>query len=140
MNHFANSSRISRTISAPGSLPFALSRSARPTRPPSAPQAMRDIACRGFATAAAVQAQPRGAARNTKINILLQEEKLDIDVIFKIAGIGIMVTVVNQVLSKNGRDDIAVMVNLAGIVIVLLTVIDMISELFGVVRSVFNLY
>ncbi|MBR6802173.1 MAG: stage III sporulation protein AC [Eubacteriaceae bacterium] len=65
---------------------------------------------------------------------------MDIDVIFKIAGIGIMVTVVNQVLSKNGRDDIAVMVNLAGIVIVLLTVIDMISELFGVVRSVFNLY
>ncbi|MBE6038964.1 MAG: stage III sporulation protein AC [Anaerofustis stercorihominis] len=65
---------------------------------------------------------------------------MDIDVIFKIAGIGILVTVVNQVLSKNGRDDMAVMVNLAGIVIVLLIVIDMISELFGVVRSVFNLY
>ena len=65
---------------------------------------------------------------------------MDIDVIFKIAGIGILVTVVNQVLSKNGRDDMAVMVNLAGIVIVLLMVIDMISELFGVVRSVFNLY
>lgn len=65
---------------------------------------------------------------------------MDIDIIFRIAGIGIMVTVINQVLSKNGRDDIAVMVNLAGIVIVLLTVIDMISELFGVVRSVFNLY
>ncbi len=65
---------------------------------------------------------------------------MQIDIIFKIAGIGILVTVVNQVLSKNGRDDMAVMVNLAGIVIVLLIVIDMISELFGVVRSVFNLY
>ncbi len=62
------------------------------------------------------------------------------DIIFKIAGIGILVTVVNLVLSKNGRDDMAVMVNLAGIVIALLIVIDMISELFGVVRSVFNLY
>lgn len=65
---------------------------------------------------------------------------MDIDIIFKIAGIGILVTVVNQILSKNGRDDMAVMVNLAGIVIVLLMVIDMISDLFGVVRSVFNLY
>ncbi len=65
---------------------------------------------------------------------------MQIDIIFKIAGIGILVTVVNLVLSKNGRDDMAVMVNLAGIVIALLIVIDMISELFGVVRSVFNLY
>ncbi len=79
--------------------------------------------------------------RSSRLNLHdFKEEKMDIDVIFKIAGIGILVTVVNQVLSKNGRDDMAVMVNLAGIVIVLLMVIDMISELFGVVRSVFNLY
>lgn len=62
------------------------------------------------------------------------------DVIFRIAGIGILVTVVNLVLSKNGRDDMAVMVSLAGVVTALLTVIQMISELFGVVRSVFSLY
>ena len=65
---------------------------------------------------------------------------MDIDLLFKIAGIGIIVAVLHQILSKAGREDQAMMTTLAGIVIVLTIVIKEISGLFATVRSVFNLW
>ena len=63
-----------------------------------------------------------------------------IDVIFKIAAIGILITVICQVLKKSDRDDIATLVSLAGLIIVLTLVISMISELFTVIKDIFQLY
>ena len=62
---------------------------------------------------------------------------MDIDLLFKIAGIGILVAVLNQVLSKAGREDQAMMTTLTGLIIVLMIVIDKISVLFETVRTVF---
>ena len=64
---------------------------------------------------------------------------MDIDLLFKIAGIGIVVAVLHQILSKAGREDQAMMVTLAGVVIVLTVVIKEINTLFSTVRTVFNL-
>lgn len=64
---------------------------------------------------------------------------MDIDLLFKIAAIGILVAVLNQVLTRAGRDDQAMMTTLAGVVIVLSLVISEISELFTSVRTMFNL-
>lgn len=61
------------------------------------------------------------------------------DLIFKIAGIGIVVAVINQLLNKSGRDEQALMVTIAGLVIVLLMLADRISELFTVLRRLFSL-
>ena len=64
---------------------------------------------------------------------------MEIDLLFKIAAIGIIVAVLNQVLSRAGRDDQAMMTTLAGMVIVLTIVVKEISSLFETVRTVFNL-
>lgn len=64
---------------------------------------------------------------------------MDIDFVFRIAGIGILVTVISQVLTRAGRDDIAMMATLSGLVIVLLMVVNMISDFFISIRSVFAL-
>ena len=64
---------------------------------------------------------------------------MDIDLLFKIAGVGILVAVLSQVLSKAGREDQAMMTTLAGLVIVLTMVIKEISTLFDTVRTIFNL-
>lgn len=64
---------------------------------------------------------------------------MDIELLFKIAGVGILVAVLNLVLSKAGREDQAMMTTLTGVIIVLMMVISKISELFDVVRSTFNL-
>lgn len=64
---------------------------------------------------------------------------MEIDLLFKIAGIGIIVAVLHQILSKAGREDQAMMTTLAGMVIVLTVVVKEISELFVTVRTVFNL-
>lgn len=64
---------------------------------------------------------------------------LEVDLLFKIAGIGILVAVLNQVLSKAGREDQAMMITITGLIIVLMLVISKISELFNSVRSIFNL-
>lgn len=65
---------------------------------------------------------------------------MDIDIVFRIAGIGILVAVACQLLKQTGRDDIAMLTALAGLVIVLTMVIGLIATLFGNVRSVFELY
>lgn len=64
---------------------------------------------------------------------------MDIDLLFKIAGIGILIAVLNQVLTKAGREDQAMMTTLTGVIIVLMMVISKISELFDMVRKTFNL-
>ncbi|NLG37627.1 MAG: stage III sporulation protein AC [Clostridiales bacterium] len=64
---------------------------------------------------------------------------MSVDLIFKIAAIGILVSVLNQVLVRSGREEMAMMTTLAGLVIVLLMVINLISDLFASVKDVFNL-
>ena len=63
-----------------------------------------------------------------------------IDIIFKIAAIGIIITVICKVLKKSDRDDIATLVSLAGLIIVLTLVISMISDLFINIRDIFGLF
>ncbi len=65
---------------------------------------------------------------------------MDIDIIFKIAAIGIIITVICQVLKKSDREDIATLVSLVGLIIVLTLVINMVSELFINIKNIFNLY
>ena len=65
---------------------------------------------------------------------------MSVDVIFKIAAIGILVTVICQILKKSDRDDIATLVALAGLIIVLTFVIGMIGDLFDEIKNIFNLY
>ena len=64
---------------------------------------------------------------------------MNIDLLLRIAGIGILVAVLHQILTKAGRDDQAMMTTLAGMVIVLTIVVKEISSLFETVRTVFNL-
>lgn len=64
---------------------------------------------------------------------------MDINVLFKIAGIGVLVAVLYQILVKSGRDDQAMMTSLAGMIIVLTIIVKEISNLFETVRTVFNL-
>lgn len=64
---------------------------------------------------------------------------MDVDLIFKIAAIGILVSVLNQVLTRSGREEQATMVTLAGLVVVLMVVVQQISDLFQLVKSLFNL-
>ncbi len=64
---------------------------------------------------------------------------MEIDLLFKIAAIGILVAVLNQVLSRAGRDEQAMMTTLTGVVIVLMMVVDQISVLFDTVRNTFGL-
>jgi len=65
--------------------------------------------------------------------------KMDVDLIFRVAAIGILVAVLNQLLSRAGRDDQAMLTTIAGLVVVLLMVIEQISVLFDTVRNIFNL-
>ena len=64
---------------------------------------------------------------------------MDVDLIFKIAAIGILVAVLNQVLSRAGRDEQAMMTTLAGLVVVLMMVVQEIASLFDLVKDLFGL-
>lgn len=64
---------------------------------------------------------------------------MDVDFVFRIAGIGIVVTVIGQVLSRAGRDDIAMLTTLSGLVVVLMMVVNMISSFFSSIRGLFAL-
>ena len=63
---------------------------------------------------------------------------MDVDLIFKIAAVGILVAVLNQLLSKSGRDDQAMLVTLAGLIVALLAMIGEIKNLFDVIKSTFG--
>ncbi len=65
---------------------------------------------------------------------------ISVDIIFKIAAIGLLTAIVNQILRKSDKDEIATLVTLVGLVIVLLLVVDMLGDLFATLRDVFGLY
>lgn len=65
---------------------------------------------------------------------------LDIDIIFKIAGIGVLTAVINQILKLSGKEELTTFITLAGIIIVLFSVTSMISELFSTVKTLFSIY
>ena len=64
---------------------------------------------------------------------------MDIDLIFKIAAIGIIVAVLNQLLVCSGREEQALMVTLAALIIVMMVMVQQISDLFALTKSLFNL-
>lgn len=64
---------------------------------------------------------------------------LDISLLFKIAGVGILIIVLDKVLKSSGKDDYAVITNLAGIVIILMLVLNLINKLFTTVKTMFQL-
>lgn len=65
---------------------------------------------------------------------------MNIDLIFKIAGVGILISVLNIVLKQAGKDEQAQMLTLAGVVVVLMMVIQLINQLFQSVSTMFRLY
>lgn len=65
---------------------------------------------------------------------------MDIEFIFKIAAIGIIVAVLNMVLIRSGREEQAMLTTLAGVIVVLMMIIPQISNLFSTVKSLFNLW
>ena len=64
---------------------------------------------------------------------------MDVDLIFKIAAVGILVAVLNLVLARSGREEQAMMTTLAGLVVVLMMLVRQISDLFDLVKSLFSL-
>lgn len=63
---------------------------------------------------------------------------MEIDLIFKIAAIGIIVSILNQVLSRSGREEQATMTSLAGLVVVLMMLAEKIADLFDLVKNLFE--
>lgn len=65
---------------------------------------------------------------------------MQVQQLLQIAGIGILVTVISQILNRAGREDIAMLTTIAGLVIVLMLVVRLVAELFANVQSIFGLY
>ena len=63
---------------------------------------------------------------------------MDVDMIFKIAAIGIIVSVLNQLLTRSGREEQATMVTLAGLIVVLMMLVQQVSELFALIKRLFD--
>ena len=63
---------------------------------------------------------------------------MEIDLIFKIAAVGIIVSILNQVLVRSGREEQAMMTTLAGLVVVLMMMVRQISDLFELIRTLFH--
>ena len=64
--------------------------------------------------------------------------KMEVDLIFKLAALGILVSVLNLLLSRSGRDDYALIVTLAGLLISLLVIVEKVSALFETIRTLFQ--
>ena len=64
---------------------------------------------------------------------------MDVSLILKVAGVGILVSVATQILSKSGRDDQAMLVSISGIIVVLLMLVGEVGALFDAVRDTFDL-
>ena len=63
---------------------------------------------------------------------------MNVDFIFKIAAIGIVVAVLNQLLQRSGREEQAMMTTIAGLIVVLMMIVTEISNLFDTIKSIFN--
>lgn len=66
--------------------------------------------------------------------------KVDLSIVFKIAAVGIILAVLGQVLMRSGREDIATLTTLAGLSIVLIMVVKIIVDLFGQLKTLFQIY
>ena len=64
---------------------------------------------------------------------------MDISILFKMAAVGIIITVICQILKKSDRDDIATLVSIVGLVIVLTVVVGMVGDLFAEIQRIFQL-
>ena len=64
---------------------------------------------------------------------------MDVDLIFRIAAIGLIVAILNQLLVRSGREEQAMMTTIAGLIVVLMMIISQIQELFDTIKSVFGL-
>ena len=64
---------------------------------------------------------------------------MEVDLIFKIAAIGILVAVLNLILVRSGRDEQALLTTLAGLIVVLVMLLEQISDLFGLIKNLFSL-
>ena len=69
----------------------------------------------------------------------LFRRNMEIDLIFKIAAVGIIIAVLNQLLAKSGREDMATLVTIAGLVIVLMMILSLIGDFFDSVKNIFEL-
>ena len=67
-------------------------------------------------------------------------KRMNVDLVFKIAAFGIILSVMSQLLTRAGREDIATLTTLAGLAIVMLVVVGLLSDFFPSVRQMFNLY
>ena len=67
-----------------------------------------------------------------------RDENLDVDLIFRIAAIGIIVAVLNQLLVRSGREEQAMMTTLAGLVVVMMMLVQEISDLFQLIKTLFG--
>lgn len=65
---------------------------------------------------------------------------MDVEIIFKIAAVGFLITVICQLLKKSDRDDIAMLVTIAGLIIVLTMIVSMVSDFFNEIKTLFNLF
>lgn len=65
---------------------------------------------------------------------------IEIDLLFKLAGLGIVVAVLSQVLNRAGREELGTLVTVVGLVIALFLVINLVSDLFSSLKSIFSLY
>ncbi len=64
---------------------------------------------------------------------------MGVEILFKIAGIGLLTAVINQILTQAGKNEIATLSTLAGVVVVLVMVVDMVADLFGTIKNLFGL-
>lgn len=64
--------------------------------------------------------------------------RMEVDLIFKIAAVGILVSVLNQLLIRSGREEQAMMTTLAGLIVVMMLIVQKISELFSLIQNVFG--
>lgn len=65
---------------------------------------------------------------------------MDISIIFKIAAVGLITAIINQILKRADKDEVATVVTLAGLVIVLIMIINMIGQLFDTLKTVFGMF
>ncbi len=63
---------------------------------------------------------------------------MNIEIIFKIAGIGLLTAIMTQILKQSGKDEIATMATLAGLIIVIIMVINLMGDLFTSIKTIFN--
>ncbi len=64
---------------------------------------------------------------------------MEVDLIFRVAGIGIIVAVLNQLLSRSGREEQALLTTIAGLIVVLVIIVNQIGDLFDLVKEIFDL-